>query len=65
MRITSMQIKKKLALLLASTLLVTSINVIPVKAAENNQANGTESQKAVVSTNLSLNNPWSNEPTVR
>ena len=48
------QVKKKLALLLSSALLVTSMNVIPVKAADSNQANGTESQSAEASTNLSL-----------
>lgn len=54
MRITSMQIKKKLALLLASTLLVTSINVMPVEASADNQATGSENENAVASTDLSL-----------
>lgn len=48
------QVKKKLALLLSSALLVTSMNVIPVKAAENNQATGSEVENAEASTKLSL-----------
>ena len=54
MRITSMQIKKKLALLLASTLLVTSMNVMPVEATTSNTATGSDSTDAVANTNLSL-----------
>ena len=54
MRITSMRIKKKLALLLASTLLVTSINVMPVEASTSNTATGSDSIDAVANTNLSL-----------
>ena len=54
MRITSMQIKKKLALLLASTLLVTSMNVMPVEATTSNTATGSENENAVVNTNLTL-----------
>ena len=54
MRITSMQIKKKLALLLASTLLVTSMNVMPVEATTSNTATGSDSKDAVANTNLSL-----------
>ena len=54
MRITSMQIKKKLALLLASTLLVTSMNVMPVEATTSNTATGSENENAVVNTDLTL-----------
>ena len=49
-----MQIKKKLALLLASALLVTSINVMPVEASTSNQATGSENENAVVNTDLTL-----------
>ena len=49
-----MQIKKKLALLLASTLLVTSMNVMPVEATTSDTATGSDLKYAVANTNLSL-----------
>ena len=49
-----MQIKKKLALLLASALLVTSINVMPVEASTSNQETGSENDNAVASMDLTL-----------
>ena len=49
-----MRIKKKLALLLASALLVTSINVMPVEASTSNQATGSENDNAVANTDLTL-----------
>ena len=49
-----MRIKKKLALLLASALLVTSINVMPVEASTSNQETGSENDNAVASMDLTL-----------